>query len=929
MIIKYFTSEALSGRLYLRLMAIFFVANCFSVQAITVTTIGGNSQAGLNTGLQAFSSMNSPRGLAFDDDDNIYVSDYENHILKIDSIGNLSIYAGSGDASFKDASAYNAQFNQPQALAYYKNNLYIADTYNHCIRKLNLKNRLVTTIAGQPGIPGFVDGYPDQAKFNMPSGIAVDAEGNLFISDTLNRRVRKIDNSGKVSTIAGSGKNGFFDGPALNAEFRKPLGIAINAQGEIFISDRDNCRIRKLYQKNGIPVIETVIGTGMVGDKSGFAVLAQLNMPEDISFDHQGNLYISDTGNHKIKKYNPIKSEVLEIAGLGKAGYADNKSSESGFNAPSGLRFNSAGELIIADTKNNCVRKISFGNLKNNFEVNTIAGKNTSGSRDGSLGLAELNKPSSIAKDSIGNFYIADTENHLIRKLDRNGNLTRFAGSVQGYEDGDATKAKFSFPEDIIIDSQDNLFVADSGNHRIRKISKTGSVSSFAGDGLQDNDDGGFKNASFNYPKALAIDAHDNILVADSANNSVRLLIKQSSHVFTLAGNNKAGFIDGPALSASFNTPGDLVINPQGEIFVADTNNHAIRKISNNGGNWLVSTISGFFGSGNQDGSLNQASFNHPVSLDFDTDGRLYISDRDNNKIRMIDFTSSQTSSVSGIGVPGFLDSSLESSSFNHQEKIIFDRDKLLVADANNNRIRKLSLEKNFLADYSASPNLENKKPLIKLVNDLEFDQQNVFKIQEGNPLELKVFVYDNEDEYKSVAKTQWISNLQGDLTQGLKFNTKNLSAGKHTITIIAEDSQSAKKSLKINLEVVPKNVALAQEFGGCDKNGDGKINALDALDYGAPLKTIVEIIPPSTKLDPKKDSLKAFGGQINEVKEMVFSMDSQIVWEYEKPEANSIGNLSYREFLKQGPELELARIPKGVKKIYARLDNSETIFSL
>jgi hypothetical protein len=138
-----------------------------------------------------------------------------------------------------------------------------------------------------------------------------------------------------------------------------------------------------------------------------------------------------------------------------------------------------------------------------------------------------------------------------------------------------------------------------------------------------------------------------------------------------------------------------------------------------------------------------------------------------------------------------------------------------------------------------------------------------------------------------------------------------------------------AKKSLVFNLEVVPKDVALAQEFGGCDKNGDGKINAFDALDYGAPLKTVVEIIPPTTKLDPKKDSLLAFGGQINQVKEMVLSMDSQIVWEYEKPQPDIMGNLSYREFLKQGPELELSRIPKGVKKVYARLDNSEVQFSL
>jgi len=903
-----------------------------SAFAINVSTIGGNSQAGTKIGLQAFSSMNAPRGLALDADSNIYVTDYENHILKIDNFGNLSVFAGSGETGFRDATSTIANFNQPQALTYFNNNIFVADTYNHCIRKINLKNRLVTTIAGAPGIPGFADGTQQEAKFNHPSGITVDGAGNLYVSDTLNQKIRKIDPDGKVTTIAGNGKKGFMDGPALGAEFRRPLGIASNSQGEIFIVDRDNCRIRKFYQKNGNAVIETIIGTGMVGDKSGFAILAQLNMPEEISIDKDNNLYISDTGNNKIKKFDPLKSELSEIAGQKTPGYADGDSLKSNINGASSLIINQEGDLIVADTKNNCIRKISFQNTKNNFDVTTIAGKNQSGSLDGTLGVATLNKPSAIAKDSQGNIFISDTQNHLIRKLDKNGVLTKFAGSISGFEDGQAQKAKFSYPQDLIIDSDDNLFVADAGNHRIRKISKTGMVSTFAGDGMQDNDDGNLQTASFNYPSALAFDKNNNILVADSGNHSIRQLIKQSSHVFTLAGNNRPGFIDGSALSASFNSPQDISLNADGEIFVADTNNHAIRKIFNNSGNWLVSTVSGFFGAGKEDGSFSSASFNHPVSLEFDNKKILYVSDQENHKIRALDFSKSETFSVSGIGISGFLDSDRNNASFDHQEKIFLQDDTLLVADTNNNRIRKINLTN--LTAQAPSPtelanSTENKKPLIKLVNDLAFDQQSFFKIQEGNPLELKVFVYDHEDEYKTVSETQWISNLQGNLTTGLKFNTKTLVPGKHNMTIIAKDLQGASKSLKINLEVVPKNVILSEEFGGCDKNGDGKINEFDALDYGAPLKTIVEIIPPKTKLDPKKDSLQAVGGQINEVREMVMKMDSQIIWEYEKHQGEIADNQSYREFLKQGSELELSRVPKGVTQIFARIDNTEAQFKL
>jgi sugar lactone lactonase YvrE len=670
----------------------------------------------------------------------------------------------------------------------------------------------------------------------------------------------------------------------------------------------------------------------MVGDTSGFAILAQLNMPEDISFDAEENLYISDSGNNKIKKMDFSKSEIAEIVGKKTPGYADGDGSKSSFNGLSSIKITKDGDLVVADTKNNCVRKIHLKESKNQLAVTTIAGKNIAGSEDGSLGLGSLNKPNSMVKDSQGNIFIADTQNHLIRKLDKNGMLTKFAGSTQGFLDDSGLKAKFSFPEDIIIDQEDNLFVADSGNHRIRKITKTGLVSTFAGDGLQDNDDGSLQNASFNYPRAITFDKDNNILVADSGNNSIRQILKESSHVFTLAGNNVSGLVDGPALSGSFNSPQDIAINSTGEIFVADTNNNAIRKISNDSGALILSTISGFLGAGREDGHINEASFNNPVALEFDRHNQLYISDQANNKIRKINFNTAQVSTVSGIGIAGFLDSNIQNASFNHQAKIFLNENSLLVADSNNNRIRTISIEdiSNQESSLTSVENFsENKKPLIQLVNDLDFDQQNYFKMQEANPLELKVFVYDHEDEYNTVAQTQWASNLQGALTNGLRFNTKNLTAGKHNITVTAQDSKGATRSIKFNLEVIPKHVMLSNEVESCDKNGDGKINRLDTIDYGAPLKTVVEIIPPKNKVDFKKDSLKAFGGQINEVKEMVFPMDFQIIWEYEKVQDGLQYNQSYREFLKQGPELELARIPKGVKKVFARLNNTESSFAL
>ncbi|WP_052467062.1 IPT/TIG domain-containing protein [Psychroserpens damuponensis] len=294
------------------------------------------------------------------------------------------------------------------------------------------------------------------------------------------------------------------------------------------------------------------------------------------------------------------------------------------FNYPNGVVFDSQGNLFVADTGNHSIRKITPDGI-----VSTFAGS-TQGFADATGTNAMFNFPNLITIDSQDNLFIADTFNHKIRKITPNGEVSTFAGSTEGNVDATGVNAKFNFPRGITIDSENNLYVSDTGNHTIRKITPTREVTTLAGSilGFQD---GAGATAKFSTPYGLVIDKENNILVADFFNNRIRK-ISSTGMVSTFTGSS-VGYQNGPLASAKFKRPIDITIDANDNIYIVDSNNYVIRKISNNG---LVSTIAGNVTQGVEDGAGSEASFISPYGITIGPDYKLYTTDAGSNRIRTI-----------------------------------------------------------------------------------------------------------------------------------------------------------------------------------------------------------------------------------------------------------------------------------------------------
>jgi len=334
---------------------------------------------------------------------------------------------------------------------------------------------IITTIAGQGGVAGFAgDGGPaTAAKFTYPRGIGKDSLGNIYIADTNNNRIRKIDTSGIISTFAGTGTAGFSGdgGSAAAAKLNNPFGVSVDRSGNVLIVDCGNHLIRKV---NTSGIISTIAGTGTAGfsGDGGPATAAQLNTPSQIAFDSPGNIYIADAYNSSVRKINTA-GIISTVAGIGTAGFSGDggpaTAAKFGYSLD-GIAIDSADNIYIADTKNNRIRKVNASGI-----VTTVAGTGTIAyNGDGiAAASANLNNPYKIGFDSAGNLYISDYYNDRIRKIDTSGIITTFAGNgTLGYsgDGGDATAATIKYPGDIISDNNGNILFADVGNYIVRKV---------------------------------------------------------------------------------------------------------------------------------------------------------------------------------------------------------------------------------------------------------------------------------------------------------------------------------------------------------------------------------------------------------------------------------------------------------------------------
>ena len=287
----------------------------------------------------------------------------------------------------------------------------------------------VSTLAGS-GVFGFADGAGNTAKFFQPIGVVLDASGNLYVTDAENHRIRKVTPSGNVSTFAGSGTAGFADGAGTNAKFNSPRGITIDVAGNLYIADGINHNIRKITIAG---VVTTLAGSGIAGFADGVGAAAQFHFPKEIKADAAGNLYVADDINHRIRKVTPTGT-VSTIAGS-VSGSADGQGATATFNQPTGIAVDAAGNLFIADAKNHKIRKITSAGV-----VSSLAGSGVEGSADGDGIAAQFNTPTGIAVDNLGNIFVAEDGN-IIRKITATGTVTTLAGSASGFNDGTAAAA--------------------------------------------------------------------------------------------------------------------------------------------------------------------------------------------------------------------------------------------------------------------------------------------------------------------------------------------------------------------------------------------------------------------------------------------------------------------------------------------------------
>jgi sugar lactone lactonase YvrE len=319
-----------------------------------------------------------------------------------------------------------------------------------------------TAAAGPQLVTVTIAGDGSPGIFNRPGSVAVDSTGRVYVADEQNHRIRFITPERSITTLAGSGSAGFADGQGAGAEFDSPFGLAVDSSGKVFVADTYNGRIRTITREG---VVSTLAGAGPAGFADGPADYAQFSSPTSVAVDSSGNVYVADFHNHRVRKI-LTNGTVTTLAGSGRRGSADGLRNTAEFDGPRGVAVDAEGNVYVADLDNNRIRKV-----EPNGAVTTVAGTGEDGFADGPAGEAQFSEPGGVAVDAAGNIYVADGGNRRVRKVTPDGEVMTVAGSgEQGSRDGAALEAQFGAPVGIALDAAGNIYVSDLTTHRVRII---------------------------------------------------------------------------------------------------------------------------------------------------------------------------------------------------------------------------------------------------------------------------------------------------------------------------------------------------------------------------------------------------------------------------------------------------------------------------
>ncbi|HEY5913521.1 MAG TPA: hypothetical protein VJA21_23280 [Verrucomicrobiae bacterium] len=669
-------------------------------RVITTVAGGGCGDGGVATNAVLF----MPRALATDANGRLFIADwYNNRVRRLDTNGAITTVAGNGllASTFRGAysgdggPATNASLYLPAGVAVSGDGtVFIADSYNHRVRKVDT-NGIITTVAGNGATVHFGsiyygtysgDGGPAvDAGLNRPAGVALDSEGNLFIADNYNDRIRKVDANGIITTIAGNGNSGYSGdrGWATNASLSSPVGVAVDSAGAIFILDEGNNRIRRIT--NGI--ITSLAASASVSSMVGFCL------------DALGNFVVADESGERVWRVATNGATTL-VAGKSTYGFSGDggAATNATFSGPSGVALDGAGNLFIADAGNNRIRKVTPDGL-----ISTVAGTGfgSFGGDGGPATKATLATPFGLAFDSLGNLFIAESRNDRVRKVSPDGLITTVAGNTNSGYSGDgvaATNTSLYSPAGVAVDPAGNLFIADVNNHRIRQVNTNGIIATVAGTGFGSVPVSGqpATNAPLDFPDDVALDAGGNLLIADGNINRV-FRVDTNGILTTIAGNAGRGYSgDGDAATNStLYNPVGIALDGTGNVLIADYFNNRIRSVDTNG---IIGTVAGVGPSppdlgtyGGDDGPATSANLWGPARVLVDREGNLFISDSENQRIRKVD-TNGIITTVVGDGNLGYANNNAPTNaSICYPGGLAMDpQGNLFFADSGNHRVRML-----------------------------------------------------------------------------------------------------------------------------------------------------------------------------------------------------------------------------------------------